>query len=111
VIVPFKAAMKRFVRNEETSRHCGRCHSCGETDRDRGRLELQQPDRALDSLATLSERSLSKIAHFKLAKSNRSITTVMTPPRRRILDDMMIGDKTEANPSVPLLTVPDSAPP
>jgi hypothetical protein len=49
-------------------------------------------DRALDSLATLSERRLSKIAHFKLAKSNRSITTVMTPPRRRMLADMMIGD-------------------
>jgi hypothetical protein len=59
----------------------------------RGRLELQQPDRALDSLATLYERRLSKIAHFKLAKSNRSITTVMTPPRRRMLDDMMIGEQ------------------
>jgi hypothetical protein len=43
-------------------------------------------------LATLSERRLSKIAHFKLAKSNRSITTVMTPPRRRMLADMMMGD-------------------
>jgi hypothetical protein len=49
-------------------------------------------DRALDSLATLPERRLSKIAHFKLAKSNRSITTVMTPPRQRMLADMMFAD-------------------
>jgi hypothetical protein len=56
------------------------------------RLELHQPDRALDSLATLPERRLRKIAHFKLAKSNRSTTTVMTLLRRRMLDDMIIGN-------------------
>src|SRR5258706_6569468 len=29
---------------------------------------------------------------LQLAKSNRSITPVMTPPRRRMLADMMIGN-------------------
>jgi hypothetical protein len=40
------------------------------------------------AVRAVSEQNCS----LQLAKSNRSITTVMTPPRRRMLADMMIGD-------------------
>jgi hypothetical protein len=89
--VSLQAAMKRYVRNEKRSgiavlplvrRNRPQQREAG----------AAAADRALDSLATLPERRLSKIAHFKLAKSNRSITTVMTRLRRRMLADVMIGD-------------------
>jgi hypothetical protein len=84
--VSLQAAMKRYVRNEKRS------GIAVVATRAEKQTATAAADRALDSLATLPERRLSKIAHFKLAKSNRSITTVMTRLRRRMLADVMIGD-------------------
>jgi len=90
--VSLQAAMKTYARNENVAalRSLPLVRRNRPQQREAGAAAAA--DRALDSLATLPERRLSKIAHFKLAKSNRSITTVMTPLRRRMLADVMIGD-------------------